>query len=368
MEYQLEIKQVVDYPRIRIYRDFIRELMRDSSIRTTKSSYLFFYVVLNSFANFRTSYKRIDGKCFTVYPGEWVCTVKELTGWFRMRFQHQALAVMEYLQNQNYIKYTLLCNEKVIKFRIPGFRRANTILDYNAPCQKDTGFFFLPISTASELISIGNCSEMDILLDLWINAIYNDKKVQGSGAAPVVYIRNCTGNPLVSYSDLAVRWNVSKTTVSRVLGKLKRLDYIDMISSNTKQGTIIYLHNYLSTMFDISDVMVDKEEVAMDVGLKYNCPDISADCANCVSQNGICVPKPHIEKMVKKVAELLQTQGIPCIACPKSAYILSPLSDCQGKFDFQLSIQCPRANGPNYRFDVSVLPQNQGKGGSGDGK
>ena len=33
-EYQLEIKQVVDYPRCRIYRQFIQNLMADRSIRT----------------------------------------------------------------------------------------------------------------------------------------------------------------------------------------------------------------------------------------------------------------------------------------------------------------------------------------------
>jgi len=276
---------------------------------------------------------------------------------------------MEKLQERGYIKYTLLCNDKVVKFRIPGFRRANTILDYNSPCQKDTGFFFLPISTANELISFEACSEMDIILDLWINAVYNDNKVQGSGSAPVVYIRNYTGNPLVSYADLAIRWSVSKTTVSRVLTKLKKLDYIDMISSNNKKGTIIYLHNYLSTMFDIADVMVDKEEVAMEVGLTCRCQDVSQTCERCVSENDICVPKPHIEKIIKKVTELLKTQGIPCVACPNSAYILSPLSDCKGILEFQLNIQCPMMNGPNYRFSISVLPQgNQGKGGARHGK
>ena len=34
-EYQLEIKQIVDYPRCRIYRQFIRTLMEDQNIRTS---------------------------------------------------------------------------------------------------------------------------------------------------------------------------------------------------------------------------------------------------------------------------------------------------------------------------------------------
>ena len=32
-EYQLQIKQVVDYPRCRIYREFIHKLINDRSIR-----------------------------------------------------------------------------------------------------------------------------------------------------------------------------------------------------------------------------------------------------------------------------------------------------------------------------------------------
>ena len=40
LDYQLEIKQIVDYPRCRIYREFIRSLMEDRDIRTNGSSYL----------------------------------------------------------------------------------------------------------------------------------------------------------------------------------------------------------------------------------------------------------------------------------------------------------------------------------------
>lgn len=41
MDYQLEIKQVVDYPRCRIYREFIRSLMADKDLHVNGSSYLF---------------------------------------------------------------------------------------------------------------------------------------------------------------------------------------------------------------------------------------------------------------------------------------------------------------------------------------
>ena len=93
-EYQLEIKQVVDYPRCRIYRQFIQSLMNDRSIRVSGGSGLFYFTVLSSYANFRTSYRRIDGISYTVYPGEWVCTLKELSEWFRTRFHRQAMDIL----------------------------------------------------------------------------------------------------------------------------------------------------------------------------------------------------------------------------------------------------------------------------------
>lgn len=73
-DYQLKITQPVDYPRCRIYRQFVQSLIKDRSIRTCGGSGLFYYTVLCSYANFRTSYHRIDGISYTVYPGELSCS------------------------------------------------------------------------------------------------------------------------------------------------------------------------------------------------------------------------------------------------------------------------------------------------------
>ena len=186
-EYQLEIKQVVDYPRCRIYRKFVQTLISDRSIRLGGSSGLFYYTVLCSYANFRTSYKRIDDISYTIYPGEWLCRVNELVEWFRTRFQHQTLSILQVLQERHLITYSLLGRGKLVKFKILRWQKHNRVLDYNAPCAKDTGFFFLPVSIANELLSQGRCSEMDALLDLWINTVYNDEQVQGSDAGRIYF-------------------------------------------------------------------------------------------------------------------------------------------------------------------------------------
>lgn len=193
-EYQLQIKQVVDYPRCRIYREFIHKLINDRSIRINGGSGLFHFTVLCSYANFRTSYRRIDGISYTVSPGEWVCTVKELSCWFRTRFHRQALSMLDTLQKQHLISYTLLGRGNVVKYKILHWARHNSALEYNAPCQKDTGFFFLPVSVALELVSSARCSEMDIVLDLWVSAVYNDTQVQGSEVGPVPEDTRINGN------------------------------------------------------------------------------------------------------------------------------------------------------------------------------
>lgn len=354
MEYKLEIKQIVDYPRCRLYRDLIRKLMADRNIRTGGSSGLFYYVILCSYANFRTSYRRVDGVSYNILPGEWLCSVKELAEWFRMRFQHQALAIMDDLQKRHVITYILVGHGKLIKYKIIGWEKHNRILDYNAPCQKDTGFFFLSVSTANELISSGKASELDVMIDLWVNTVYNDKNVECSEDAPVVYIRNGSGSPLTGYTELSKRWGVSKSTAGRYLNKLDALGHIAVISFSGTHGSVIYLQNYLSTMFQIADVMVDKDEIAMKLNINIKLPEnisageieseikekteaeieeeIAAETdVGFVSKNIFSVSKPYIEILLENIRKILLTQGFCCFSCRQLEYKLLPLSyDCRG--------------------------------------
>ena len=376
-EYQLEIKQIVDYPRCRIYREFVQTLIADRNIRTNGGSGLFYYTVLCSYANFRTSYRRLDGITYTVYPGEWVCRISELTDWFRVPFQYKALSILQTLQDRQLITFTRLGHGNLVKYSIKGWRKHNTVLDYNCPCQKESGFFFMPIAVATELISFGKASEMDVVLDLWLSAIYKDNQVLGSEVGPVVYFRNGTGNPLVNYSDLAQRWGISRSTVGRLLKKLADLEYLTLMSFPGRTGSVIYLNNYLSTMFQVSDVMVDKDEVAMSLNVKLQVPenadiDTEEACQDdskvCVSKQLVSVSKSQVDCIVRKVAQVLATQGISCFNCPKSAFKLYPLSgDCMEavKGDGErprvikigMVIQCGNDH-PVYNFELTMTPTN----------
>ena len=379
-DYQLELRQIVDYPRCRIYREFMQTLIADRSIRTGGCSGLFYYVVLCSYANFRTSYRRIDGISYTVYPGEWICSIADITEWFRVRFHYQAFAILKSLQDRQLITFTRLGRGHIVKFSIIDWRRNNTALDYNCPCQKDSGFFFIPVSTATELISAGRASEMDVLLDLWISAIYKDQQVRGSEIGPVAYFRNGTRNPLVNYTELSARWGISRSSVGRILKKLSELDHLSLLTFPGRSGTVIYLKNYLSTMFQISDVMIDKEEVAMCLNLHVSVPDTTPPEASTISDEQISVStglssvsKPHILFFIRKVLQALETQGIPCLSCPKSKYMLYPLSDdCtvgieEGTVFAGLTICCGTGN-PLYRFELSITPSAEVEGVCDHGK
>ena len=111
MNYKLELKQIVEFPRCRIYRDFIQTLITTKSIRTTGGSFLFYYLVLCSYANYRTSYRRMEHITYTIGPGEWICTVTDLQEWFRCRFQHQALSILRFF-DETELHYLLSSRQK----------------------------------------------------------------------------------------------------------------------------------------------------------------------------------------------------------------------------------------------------------------
>lgn len=369
-EYQLQVKQLVSYPRCRIYREFLQTLIADRGVRTSGRPGLFCFCVLCSYANFRTSYLRLAGISYTIYPGEWICRVSELTTSLRLRSRRQTLGALEALQKRHLIQYSLLGRGNLVKYKIINWHRHNTVLDYNCLCQKETGFFFLPVTTATELASAEKCSEMDILLDLWISAVYRDEQVQGSFDGPVVYLRNGTGCPLVSYSELAQRWGLSKATVGRVLRKLEKAGHIALLTFPGRHGTAIYLQNYLSTMFQVSDVMVDKDEVAMSLNIRVPCSEKDDNKPQESGSNGqIIVSNLSKDVMPQKVLQILALQGVGCANCPRMAYKLYPLSrDSQGVGRrttvvrrFRMDVLCSSGK-TVYTFEFSTRPA-EGEGG-----
>ena len=282
-EYTLEIKQIVDYPRCRIYRQFVQALIADRSIRVSGGSGLFYFVVLCTYANFRTSYKRIDGINYTIYPGEWIMSVEELSQYFRTRFRRQTLTALEGLQKKGLISFLVLGHGK-----------------------------------------------------------------------------------LVSYAELASRWGISKATAGRYLKRMAERGYLQLAAFPGTHGTTIYLQNYLSTMFQISDIVVDKEEIAMSLGIKLELQEETAltAAASSGSNEVGSVSEMNRHRIERKMREILVAQGLPCASCAKSKYMLLPLSDdCEVTIEgvpplrrwLQLVVTCGDAQ-EVYHFELRLHP------------
>ena len=131
---------------------------------------------------------------------------------------------------------------------------------------------------------------------------------------------------------------LSRATVGHILKKLAALDYLSLMSFLGRHGSVIYLQKYLSTMFEISNVMVDKEEVAMTLNIRLELPQENSAGLDApaleheviVSDELASVSKSHIEIILQKMSQILMSQGISCFSCPLSRYKLYPLSgDCQ---------------------------------------
>lgn len=146
MDYQLELKQIVVFHACRIYREFIQTLTMNRNIRTNGSSCLFYFLILCSYANYSSSYRNIEHLTYTVAPGEWICTLKELQHQFRFRFQHQVLSVLDTLAEQNFLTYTL--HEKNLHHQIQDRRLAQkTIQRFPtiSPAKKTLDFSFFQL-------------------------------------------------------------------------------------------------------------------------------------------------------------------------------------------------------------------------------
>ena len=208
---------------------------------------------------------------------------------------------------------------------------------------------------------------MDVVLDLWINAVYADDRVQGSVVGPVVYMRNGSGNPRVSYEVLAKRWNVSKATIGRYFKKLVALGYISLTTFPEKQGIVIYLENCLSTMFRVSDILLDKEEIVMQLKTKITLDDsvVTAD----ISASTQC-----IDKVIKKLENILVAHGYSCVDCRALEYKLSKLpeseellamhssSKSRAKLRYHLVLSCS-SDKPIMVVELTFRPVIQSKGG-----
>ena len=133
----------------------------------------------------------------------------------------------------------------------------------------ESGFILFPITAISKLLRLDepdrHLSPMDMFLDLWFHGTVCDPYTAGSVLMPVVHLelnqkvyKECMENekildPRVHLDDLAVRWNCSKSTVSRRLGTFVSDGLLGIYETHPacleSQGMLLVLPGYCSRHF-----------------------------------------------------------------------------------------------------------------------
>ena len=342
--YQLQITQLVTYPRCRIYREFFQTLIADRDIHTNGCPGLFCYTALCSLASFRATHLRLEGTSYTIRPGECICPVANLTQVLRLRSRRKTLEMLRAMEDRGLLSYSLLGRGKLVRYKILDWRRCNCVLAEDCPNQNQDSHFFIPADIAADLIGSVKCSEMDILLDLLCSAVYLDERVKGSFSGQVVYLRNGTGSATVTLEELCSRWGLSHSGVRRVLRKLERTGFITLRGSAHSPEMLIYLAGELAASFQVSDILLDKDELPMAMRVPFP-----------VSADGL----PGIkEAMAEKVLHLLGLQGIGCASCHRCTYELYLLprnpAASEKTVHFRMEILCGHGISL-YNFDLLLF-------------
>lgn len=344
--YQLEVRQHESYPRCRLDRDFFLDLLNNRGIRTNGCPGLFAFTALCSLTSFEKTRLNLEGITYDVLPGECVCPVRELTSIWRLHTRRQTLNLLDKLAEKGLAKHTLLNQGRVVKIVLPDWPRANFILREDCPNQRPNGHFSLPAAIASDLITTAKCSEMDILLDLLLSGVYRDSRVKSSFINPVVYFRNDTCRTTVTEYDLAERWGRPRAVVRYTLRKFENAGYITQKTFPGCAEMLIHLEGSLSNAFQLSDALVDKDELPLVMCVPFSLRENELPSMGDIITN--------------KTLHLLSLHGVGCAECPKCTYKLYPLPINRNRAEcahFNLAISCGQ-NIPIFCFELTMLPDN----------
>ena len=131
-------------------------------------------------------------------------------------------------------------------------------------------------------------------------------------------------------------------------------NYITYINFSGRYGSVIYLNGYMSLMFRISDVPIDKKEVALALKLKIELEEEIEE--NIVSEEKIIVSKSGLKIIEEKLKETLNLSGFGCAICKASSSLLYRLSlDCNM---YMFKVLCNK--GKDYKFLTKIRREKSG--------
>ena len=113
---------------------------------------------------------------------------------------------------------------------------------------------------------------------------------------------------------------------------------------------VVYLGKDLTSMFRVSDVLLDKEEIPMKVSVKLELNEEEL-------QGGFSKIPQLRESIMKKVSTLLSAQGFPCFGCRRFTYSLTRISDLEERpTRYVLTLLCGNNDIRTAAFKLSFRP------------
>ena len=277
-------QQLVCFPKVRVYKPWFRHFNDHKDFRNEGTVHLFSLMALFSYANFRSNERVINGDRYMEAPGQWICKLGALPRILRVHSKTQALELMEYFQNHEFLTFEILDEEKeILRFTIADWKEHCTHLQYNYYSYKGSGFFFFPLPVGRLLLKTARkevgivFSELDAIMDMWLHTILNDPKVRGSEYMPVVYYSNMRGMPLLSYTYLARRWGWSKSRVGRFMLKAGEYGIISRVSFSSSRGSVISMCRYREMIYGEGCEELELSRIGEIIGIAKAIDVVEAD-------------------------------------------------------------------------------------------
>ena len=277
-------QQLVCFPKVRVYKPWFRHFNDHKDFRNEGTVHLFSLMALFSYANFRSNERVINDDRYMEAPGQWICKLGALPRILRVHSKTQALELMEYFQNHEFLTFEILDEEKeILRFTIADWKEHCTHLQYNYYSYKGSGFFFFPLPVGRLLLKTARkevgivFSELDAIMDMWLHTILNDPKVRGSEYMPVVYYSNMRGMPLLSYTYLARRWGWSKSRVGRFMLKAGEYGIISCVSFSSSRGSVISMCRYREMIYGEGCEELELSRIGEIIGIAKAIDVVEAD-------------------------------------------------------------------------------------------
>lgn len=277
-------QQLVCFPKVRVYKPWFRHFNDHKDFRNEGTVHLFSLMALFSYANFRSNERVINDDRYMEAPGQWICKLGALPRILRVHSKTQALELMEYFQNHEFLTFEILDEEKeILRFTIADWKEHCTHLQYNYYSYKGSGFFFFPLPVGRLLLKTARkevgivFSELDAIMDMWLHTILNDPKVRGSEYMPVVYYSNMRGMPLLSYTYLARRWGWSKSRVGRFMLKAGEYGIISRVSFSSSRGSVISMCRYREMIYGEGCEELELSRIGEIIGIAKAIDVVEAD-------------------------------------------------------------------------------------------